>query len=71
MYSWNERVTCFFSLNNASYIFSILVWLFDANRLVVPSHTFLWEKSDRRHYLEKENRLLVRSMNTYRNSTSL
>ena len=44
MYSWNERVTCFIFLNNASYIFSILVWLYDANRLVVPSHTFLWEK---------------------------
>ena len=44
MYSWNERVTCFLSLNNASYLFSILVWLYDANRLVVPSHTFLREK---------------------------
>ena len=44
MYSLNERVTCFLSLNNASYIFSILVWLYDANRLVVPSHTFLSEK---------------------------
>ena len=44
MYSWNERVTCFLSLYNASYIFSSLVWLYDANRLVVPSHTFLWEK---------------------------
>ena len=43
MYSWNERVICFLSLNNASYIFSSLVWLYDANRLVVPSHTFLWE----------------------------
>ena len=44
MYSWNERVTCFLSLNNASYIFSSLVCLYDANRLVVPSHTFLLEK---------------------------
>ena len=44
MYSWNERVTCFLSLNNASYIFSSFVWLYDANRLAVPSHTFLWEK---------------------------
>ena len=44
MYSWNERVTCFLSLNIASHIFSKLVWLYDANRLVVPSHTFLWEK---------------------------
>ena len=44
MYSWNERVTCFLSLNNASYIFSSLVWLYDANTLVVPSHSFLWEK---------------------------
>ena len=44
MYSWNERVPCFLSLNNASYIFSSLVWLYDANRLVGPSHTFLWEK---------------------------
>ena len=44
MYSWNERVTCFVSLNNASYIFSSLVWLYDANRLVVPSDTILWEK---------------------------
>ena len=44
MYSWNERVTSFLSLNNASYIFSSLVWLYDANILVVPSHTFLWEK---------------------------
>ena len=44
MNSWNERVTSFVSLNNASYIFSSLVWLYDANRLVVPSHTFLWEK---------------------------
>ena len=43
MYSWNERVTSFLSLNNAYYIFSILVWLYDANRLVVPSHTFLLE----------------------------
>ena len=45
MYSWNELVTCFLSLNNASCLFSILVWLYDANRLVVPSHTFLWEKT--------------------------
>ena len=44
MNSWNERVTCFVSLNNASYIFSSLVWLCEANRLVVPSLTFLWEK---------------------------
>ena len=44
MYSWNERVTCFLSLNNASYIVSSLVWLYHSNRLVVPSHTFLWEK---------------------------
>ena len=44
MHSWNEQVTSFLSLNNASYIFSSLVWLYDANRLVVPSHTFLWEK---------------------------
>ena len=44
MYSWNERVTCFLSQNNASYIFSSLVWLYNSNRLVVPSHTFLWEK---------------------------
>ena len=44
MYSWNELVTCFLSLNNASYLFSILVCPYDANRLVVPSHTFLWEK---------------------------
>ena len=44
MYSWNERVICFLSLNNASYIFSSLVWLYHSNRLVVPSHTFLWEK---------------------------
>ena len=44
MYSFNERVTCFLSLSNASYIFSTLVWLYDANRLVVPSHTFLWDK---------------------------
>ena len=44
MHSWNERVTYFLSLNNASYIFSSLVWLYDAIRLVVPSHTFLWEK---------------------------
>ena len=44
MYSWNERVTCFLSLNNASSIISSLVWLYHANRLVVPSHTFLWEK---------------------------
>ena len=44
MYSWNKRVTCFLSLINTSYLFSILVWLNDANRLVVPSHTFLQEK---------------------------
>ena len=44
MYSWNERVTCFLSLNNASSIISSLVCLYHANRLVVPSHTFLWEK---------------------------
>ena len=48
MYSWNERVTCFLSLNNACSIISLwfgsLVWLYHANRLVVPSHTFLWEK---------------------------
>ena len=44
MYSWNERVTCFLSLKHASNIFRLLVWLYDANRLVVPSHTFLWEK---------------------------
>ena len=44
MYSWNERVTCFLSQNNASSIISSLVWLYHANRLVVPSHTFLWEK---------------------------
>ena len=44
MYSWNERVTCFLSPNNASSIISSLVWLYHANRLVVPSHTFLWVK---------------------------
>ena len=44
MYSWNERGTCFLSLSNASYIFSSLVWPYDANRLVVPSHTFLLAK---------------------------
>ena len=44
MYSWNERLTCFLSLTIASDLFSILVWLYDANRSVVPSHTFLWEK---------------------------
>ena len=44
MYSWNERKTWFLSLNNASPIISSLVWLYQANRLVVPSHTFLWEK---------------------------
>ena len=44
MYSRNERVTCFLSLNNASYIFCLLACLYDANRLVVPSHTFLWKK---------------------------
>ena len=44
MYTWNQLVTCFLSLNNASSIISSLVWLYHANRLVVPSHTFLWEK---------------------------
>ena len=44
MYSWNERVTCFLSLNNASSIIRSSVWLYHANRLVVPSHTFLWVK---------------------------
>ena len=44
MYSWEERVSCFLSLNNASNKFSRLVRLYVANRLVVPSHTFLWEK---------------------------
>ena len=44
MYSWNERVTRFLTQNIASYIFRSLVWLYDANRLVVPSDTFLWEK---------------------------
>ena len=44
MYSWNERVTCFISLNNASSIISSLDWLYHANRAVVPSHTFLWVK---------------------------
>ena len=44
MYAWKERGTCFLSLNNASYIFSSLVWPYDANRLVVPSHTFQWAK---------------------------
>ena len=44
MYSWNERVTCFLSQNNACSIISSLVWLYHANRLVVPSDTFLWEK---------------------------
>ena len=43
MYSWIEQVTCFLLQNNASSIISSLVWLYDANRLVVPSHTFLWE----------------------------
>ena len=42
MYSWKERVTCFLSRNNASSIISSLVWLYHANRLVVPSYTFLW-----------------------------
>ena len=42
--TWNEPVTCFLSLNNASSIISSLVWLYHANRLVVPSHTFLWVK---------------------------
>ena len=44
MLARKERGTCFLSLNNASYIFSSLVWPYDANRLVVPSHTFLWAK---------------------------
>ena len=44
MYSWNERVTCFLSQNYAPSIISSLVWLYHANRLVVTSHTFLWEK---------------------------
>ena len=44
MYSWNERVTCFLSLNNASSTLSSLVWLYHANRLEVPSHTFLMVK---------------------------
>ena len=44
MYSWNERVTCFLSHNHASSIINSLVSLYHANRLVVPSHTFLWEK---------------------------
>ena len=44
MNAWNERGTCFLSLNNASYIFSSMVWPYVANRLVVPSHSFLWEK---------------------------
>ena len=44
MYTWNERVTCFLSINNASSIIGSLVWLYHANRLVVPSNTFLWEK---------------------------
>ena len=45
-YVFMERTSnLFLSLNNASYIFSSLVWLYDANRLVVPSHTFLWEKN--------------------------
>ena len=44
MYAWNKRGPCFLSLNNASYIFTSLVWPYDANRLVVPSHTFLWAK---------------------------
>ena len=44
MYSWNEWATCVLSLNNASSIISSLVWLYHANRLVVPSHTFLWVK---------------------------
>ena len=34
MYTWNERLTCFLSLNNASSISSSLVWLYHANRLV-------------------------------------
>ena len=46
MYSWNERVTCFLSQNNASSIISSLVWLYHANKLVVISHTFQWEKID-------------------------
>ena len=44
MYSWNERVTCFLIQTNASSIISSLLWLYPSNRLVVPSHTFLWEK---------------------------
>ena len=44
MYSWNERVTCFLSLNNADSIISSLVWLYHSNRSIVPSHTFLWVK---------------------------
>ena len=44
MYSWIERVTCFLFLKNASSIISSLVWLYHANRLVVPSHTILWVK---------------------------
>ena len=44
MYTWNERVTCFLSINDASSIIGSLVWLYHANRLVVSSNTFLWEK---------------------------
>ena len=42
--SWNEPVTSFLSQNNPSSIIRSLVWLYHANRLVVPSHTFLWVK---------------------------
>ena len=59
MYSWNERVTCFHSLNNASYVISSLVWLYDANRLVVPSHKFLWEKIG--YFLTKNKLVELRS----------
>ena len=44
MKSWNERVICLLSQNNPYSIISSLVWLYHANTLVVPSHTFLWEK---------------------------
>ena len=33
-----------YAQNNASSIFSSLVWLYNSSRLVVPSRTFLWEK---------------------------
>ena len=45
-YGCDVRVRCPLSINSASLSIDPIVGLYEANRLVVPTRTSLWEKID-------------------------